>query len=126
MTTVAALVATVLLGLLAVFQLALVLGAPIGRFAWGGAHDVLPRRLRVGSAVSIVLYAAFAVVALDRAGLVDLLPDGVSTVGAWVLAAYFLVGIVMNGISRSLPERFTMTPVCLVLCAAYLVLAWAA
>ena len=53
----AALALTVLLALLAVFQLALALGAPLGHFAWGGAHRVLPRRLRIGSLVSIVIYA---------------------------------------------------------------------
>ena len=42
----------VLLGGLAVFQALLALGAPLGAFAWGGQHRVLPTRLRVGSAVS--------------------------------------------------------------------------
>ena len=51
----AAIALTVILALLAVFQLALVLGAPLGRFAWGGTHRVLPARLRIGSAVSIVI-----------------------------------------------------------------------
>ena len=122
--TVAAVVAVVVLAALAVFQLALALGAPLGRFAWGGQHDgVLPRGLRIGSAVSIALYALFAVVLLDRAGVVDVLPDGVSRVGAWVLVAYFALGIVMNGISRSRSERAVMTPTTLVLAACALVVA---
>ena len=48
-----ALALTVILAALAVFQLALAAGAPLGRFAWGGSHEVLPPRLRVGSLVSI-------------------------------------------------------------------------
>jgi hypothetical protein len=43
-------------------------------------------------------------------------------VTAWVLAAYFALGVVMNGISRSLPERLTMTPTALTLAVLYLVL----
>jgi hypothetical protein len=108
---------------LAVFQVALIAGAPLGHLAWGGQHKVLPRKLRTGSAVSIVLYAVFAYAALARAGLAAPLISGTFTdVSAWVLTAYFAVGVVMNGISRSQPERLTMTPVVLVLALLYLVL----
>jgi hypothetical protein len=123
MITASAVAACAVLGLLAAFQVALVLGAPIGRFAWGGKNDVLPSRLRVGSVISIALYAVFALVLLDRAGLVDVMPDGVSKVGAWVLAGYSLIGIGMNAISRSKPERFTMAPVSAVLCIASVIVA---
>ena len=125
MTTGALIILLVLLGALAVFQLALAAGAPLGRYAWGGQHDgALPARLRSGSAVSIVIYALIAVVALERAGVIDLIPgEVVETVAMWVIAVYFALGIVMNGISRSKPERYTMTPVVIVLTAASVILA---
>ena len=125
MTTVALIILLVLLGALAVFQLALAAGAPLGRYAWGGQHDgALPARLRSGSAVSIVIYALIAVVALERAGVIDLIPgEVVETVAMWVIAVYFALGIVMNGISRSLPERLTMTPLILVLAVLALIVA---
>ena len=63
-----AVVGASLLGGLAVFQVLLIAGAPLGRFAWGGQNAVLPARLRIGSAVSIVLYAVFAVLMLQVAG----------------------------------------------------------
>ena len=119
----AAIALTVILALLAVFQLALVLGAPLGRFAWGGTHRVLPARLRIGSAVSIVIYAVIAVLALDRVGAIDLVPDVVSTVGMWVVFAYFVLGIPLNAISRSRGERYTMTPIVAVLAILSLVVA---
>lgn len=114
---------TVVLGALGVFQIALAAGAPIGRFAWGGQHEVLPRKLRIGSAVSVILYLVFAIVILDRANVIDLLPDPVSAIGAWVLFAYFGLGIVMNAISRSKPERNLMTPVTLALAILTLLVA---
>jgi hypothetical protein len=119
----AAVVSLVLLAALAVFQGLLVAGLPLGRFAWGGQNDVLPAGLRIGSAVSIVLYAAFAVLILQAAGALALLPDGVAEVAIWVLAGYFVLGIAMNAVSRSRPERMLMTPVVAVLAAACLVLA---
>ncbi|WP_026548738.1 hypothetical protein [Arthrobacter sp. Br18] len=115
MITAAAVAACVVLALLAVFQVLLIAGARLGRFAWGGQHDVLPRRLRVGSAVSIILYGVFALIILDSAGIISLVPDSVSTPGIWILTGYFLLGVVLNGISRSRYERYTMTPVALVL-----------
>ena len=116
LASIAAILICVLLGALAVFQLALVCGAPLGRFAWGGADRVLPARKRIGSVVAIVLYAVFAWVFLMKAGLVQMvLPEFVVDVAAWVIAAYFALGIALNAISRSKPERYTATPVAIVL-----------
>ena len=123
MVQVCALLATAILGVLAVFQVALIAGTPLGHLAWGGQHRILPPNLRIGSAVSIVLYIVFAYAALARAGLAAPLISGAFTEGSgWVLTTYFAVGVLMNGISRSRPERLTMTPVALVLTLLYLVL----
>jgi hypothetical protein len=120
----AALGACVVLAGLAVFQGALVSGAPWGRLAWGGQHEVLPSGLRIGSALSIVLYAVFGYAAAAKAGLVlPLVNTSVTSVAVWVLTVYFAVGVIMNGISRSKPERLVMTPTAIVLTALYLVLA---
>jgi hypothetical protein len=124
---VAAVVAYVLLAALAVFQIALAAGAPLGSLAWGGRHRVLPRGLRIGSAVAVVLYALFvwiiaaAVAGVDRFG--DYVPAANPAI--WVLAAYFGVGILANLVSRSRPERFVMTPVAAVLFTCCLVIALA-
>ncbi len=124
MHTAAALVATTVLAALAALQLALALGAPWGRLVLGGQHaGRLPGRLRAGSAVSVVLYGLFAVVLLDRADVVDVMADGVARVGAWVLVAYFALGVLLNGISRSQLERAVMTPTTLVLAVCSLLVA---
>jgi hypothetical protein len=119
----AALAGTALLGCLAVLQLLLIGGAPLGRFAWGGQSVVLPTRLRIGSAAAIALYAAFAVLMLQAAGTVTVLPRGPVGGAVWVLTAYFAVGVAMNAASRSRAERLVMTPVSLALAVACLVLA---
>ena len=56
---VAEIVAYVLLAGLAVFQIALAAGAPLGHLAWGGKHRVLPKGLRIASALSVGLYVLF-------------------------------------------------------------------
>lgn len=120
----AAIAACVVLAGLAVFQAILVAGAPLGRYAWGGQHQVLPRNLRIGSAVSIVLYALFGYVALGKAGIVAPLGGmAFTSVAMWVLTGYFALGVVMNAISRSKPERLVMTPVALLLALLYFTVA---
>jgi hypothetical protein len=114
------------LAALAVFQVALVAGAPLGRLAWGGQDRVLPKEKRTGSVVSVVLYALFALLGLERVGAIDLLPAGADTfvrIAMWVVAAYLALGILMNLASRSKPERYVMTPVVTVLAALGVVLA---
>lgn len=125
MSTVASVTACVVLGLLAAFQVALASGRPWGRYAWGGQHDgPLPTRLRVGSAVSVAVYAAIAVVLLWRAGVVvPGPPSGAVRAAAWVVAGYFVLGTGMNALSRSREERRTMTPVAAVLAALAVVVA---
>ena len=112
---VAAYALTAILGILAIFQLALAFGAPRPRRSARSAHRVLPARLRIGSLVSIVIYAIIALLALDCAGVVDVVPDAVSIVGMWVVFGYFVLGTGLNAISRSKPERYTMAPVSAVL-----------
>lgn len=121
MTALAAVVATaILLGLVA-FQIALAAGAPLGRFAWGGQHpEKLPRNLRIGSAISCLVHAAFIAVALGAAGLIAWTPP---TWLLWVITVFLALGIPMNALSRSRPERFTMTPIVVVLTACFAVLA---
>lgn len=118
-----AIAACVILAALAIFQAALIGGAPLGRFAWGGQHNVLPTKLRIGSATSIVLYVLIADVALAKVGLAEpLVSESFTDVTCWVLTGYFALGIVLNGISRSKPERLVMTPTVVVLTALYLIL----
>ena len=120
----AAVAASVLLAALVVFQGALIAGAPLGRYAWGGQHKVLPTRLRMGSATSIVLYVLFAYVALAKSSLAPpLVNPGFTDAFCWVLTAYLALGIVLNAISRSKPERLVMTPTVIVLTGLFLILA---
>lgn len=104
---VAAVGAVALLAIVVAFQLALALGAPLGRAAWGGTHPgVLTRNLRIASAVvAVTLYPVCIVSVLDAAGIVgDFLPWN-DRVMMWVLAAFFGGGTLANLASRSRIER---------------------
>ena len=98
------------------FQALLVCGVPLGRFAWGGQHDVLPTRLRVGSLVAIVVYVILGWVILARAGQ-DGGGHGFLRVATWAIAGFFLLGAAGNLASKSRSERIVMTPFAALLCA---------
>jgi hypothetical protein len=120
MTSAAAVAACLLLAGLVVFQVLLVCGLPLGRFAWGGQQDVLPSRLRVGSAVASVVYVVVGWVLVARTAQGA---GGILGVVTWVVAGFFLLGTAGNLVSRSLPERLVMTPVAFALCALTVVVA---
>ncbi len=118
-----ALLACALLAGLAIFQGALIGGAPLGRMAWGGQHRILPAKLRIGSGVAIAVYALLAYAALAKADLVPpLVNESFTSITMWVMTAYFALGVLMNGVSRSKPERLVMTPATLILAGLYLAL----
>jgi hypothetical protein len=109
---------------IAAFQVALAAGAPLGRAAWGGAYERLPRNLRVASAVAAGVWLLAALIVLAGAGL-EASPIPVSTASwaTWVVAGLLLVGAVMNFISRSRLERLIWGPVALVLAGPTVIVA---
>lgn len=101
-------------------------GKPVGNALWGGQHRVLPRRLRIGSIIAIGLYAVFAAIVLTRNGVFSGGDTVLVRVLTWVLAGYFVLGIVTNAVSRSPIERRVMTPTCVILAIATVIVALAA
>lgn len=118
--------ASVLFAALVAFQLALAGGAPWGRAAYGGTHPgVLPPRLRIASAVAVVVWTAVALVIARRAGIPVWapVPDPWLPVIAWVIVGLLVVGTVLNAITRSVVERAIWLPFSLVLLVAVLFVA---
>lgn len=119
----AAIAAIVMLTGLAASQLSLASGAPLGRLAWGGKHRTLPTGLRIASAASIALYAGCGAVIADAAGVVDVFGGTWPRTGVAVLTGYFALGVLVNGISRSRPERIVMAPAAAALALLFFIVA---
>jgi hypothetical protein len=112
-----ALVACGILTLLALGHLALALGAPFGRFVWGGKVDVLTRDLRIRSGVAIPLFALGILVELQAADILTVLNIQVGITAAIIMILIFFVAFVVSAFSQNDNEKALMTPVCLVLAA---------
>jgi hypothetical protein len=121
----AAIAAAVGFSVVAVFQIALAVGAPLGRAAWGGTHPgQLPAGLRVGSAIAVGVWAFAALIVLGRAGvLATPLPSTFLQWGTWILVGVTLIGALMNLASPSPWERFLWAPFTLILAGLCLVVA---
>ncbi len=91
----------------ALFQLALVLGAPMGEYAYGGQMPgKLPIRYRVSSAVSFVLLLAIAGHYLAQLGIVPkLLSPELNQWVNWGLIGFAAAAAVMNNITKSAKEK---------------------
>jgi hypothetical protein len=114
----AASIAVVGFAIIAVFQGALALGAPLGRAAWGGGQVTLPDRLRMASAIAVVVWVAAALIVADRGGLLSLpVPDAVTFWATWILVPLLAIAAAMNFASSSPWERFGWAPLALLLSA---------
>lgn len=106
---------------LAVFQVLLALGAPLGRVAWGGRHRRLPRSRRIASLISagILVFGCFCVLETTRI-LVVLDWPRVTRGTVWALVGLFVLSTLGNAMSDSTLERRIMTPIALILSLACL------
>ena len=110
--------AAALLGLVAAFQAALVLGAPWGEVTQGGGSSgTLPTSGRIVAAVSCLVLMVMAGAVLGRVNRGPLRQRSarVRTVLAWFTTVYAGLGVVLNLITQSTAERALWAPVSILL-----------
>jgi hypothetical protein len=111
--------------MVAAFQAALTLGAPLGAAALGGSNvGTLPDDLRIVTAVSTLAWLGAALIVLARGGFaIAPIPSAVAQWGTWVLVAFLAVGTVLNLVSSSPWERFVWAPFSLTMLTLCVILA---
>ncbi|PWN07378.1 hypothetical protein [Rhodohalobacter mucosus] len=110
--------ALILSGFMALFQLLLFLGLPLGHFAWGGEYKILPDKLRYGSAFSSLLFVFILLLLWTEAANRPLLPQAYPFLGF-----LFLISSYLNANSRSKKEKWLGIPVAVLLYLCFLSLA---
>ncbi len=58
---------------LAVFQLLLAMGLPLGGAAWGGKYIRLPNKLRIASLISMGVLVLASLIVLEKSGWIKIL-----------------------------------------------------
>lgn len=101
----------VLTVIIAIFQIALALGAPLGEFTLGGKHPgKLPGNLRIAAVVQLIILVCFGLIIASRAGLALTSLHSFSRIAVWVVFAFFIPGSILNLSSSSKKERLVMGP----------------
>src|SRR5690625_3742163 len=95
---------------IAVFQVLLSLGYPLGEFTMSGYYRVLPKKLRIVSAVSAIILLFMGFVFLQHTNVLNCFDFLSTNILVWVFAVYLGLNTLANLISRSKKERFIMTP----------------
>ena len=111
-----------LVALTCLFHLAIIWGAPWGRYTMGGRWPGrLPVLARVFSALSAMLLVVMALVVLTRAGILQAeLPEWAT----WAVAGLTLLSVLANAATRSPPERRVWLPVTLILLICIAIVLW--
>ena len=104
----AAVLAAALFLAMAVFQVALALGAPLGQHVLGGRNaGVLPRGLRIASVVAAAILTGAAAIVLARANLIGWPSQAAALLApaCWIVAGYMALNTLGNLKSTSRIER---------------------
>ncbi|MHA2397553.1 MAG: hypothetical protein ACXADU_01520 [Promethearchaeota archaeon] len=121
---IAAIISAVLFIVLSIFQILLAIGLPLGRFAYGGKHETLPKNLRVTSIIAVGIFILGLISVLAQAEIFSVIPKSlVFLVIVWILAFYLTFNTLANLMSKSKPEKYVMTPISLILTICLFIIA---
>ena len=124
-STVCSIIGAVLLLAVAIMEVLLIIGLPLGEFTMGGRHKVLPPMYRIFAASSIILQLFGAAMLLQGGGLMNMWFAGkVIKIICFVFAGFFAVNTIMNIISPSKKEKYVMTPLAAVEACCFAVTAF--
>jgi len=107
---VSSIIVAILFVSIAVFQLLLSLGYPLGEFAMGGYYKVLPKKLRISSVINALILLFMGLVFLKHTNVLNGLEFLSTDILVWISTIYLGINTIANLISRSKKERFVMTP----------------
>ncbi|GIN20076.1 hypothetical protein [Siminovitchia fordii] len=95
---------------IAVFQVLLALGLPLGEFALGGFYKVLPHKFRILSAINAIVLLIMGVVFLQHINVLNIFNFLPTDILVWIITVFLGLNTIANLISRSKKERYVMTP----------------
>ena len=101
-----------MISILIAFQVAIALGAPLGKYAYGGQNiGRLPNKLRITSVISVLVLLAIQGHLITQVGIFpELLSADQGKIANYAILAFFAIGTLVNLVSRSKAERNIWTP----------------
>ena len=102
----AAIVFTVLTGIVMIFQGCLALGLPWGKASMGGKYPgKYPPKMKVVAIINMVILFFFVAIVLSKSDLLFPQLKPISNIGIWFVTAFMFIGTILNTITPSKIER---------------------
>jgi hypothetical protein len=113
-----------LCAIVVLFQLALALGAPWGEYTMGGKFPGrLPPKMRIAALIQIIILIILAIIVLIRSGWAFDQFYSLGKTGIWFVAAFFVLGSIVNLLTPSKGERAIWGPVNVLLLTTSIIVA---
>jgi hypothetical protein len=108
---IAAIIVAVVLSGIAIFQLLLFFGLPLGEYSWGGKYQgVLPKKMRIMSLSSSLLLVLFGLVFLIHSKILSVGFTFPTNIFVIIITIFMGLNTLGNMFSKSKKERVVMTP----------------
>ncbi len=109
---------------IAIIQLALALGAPLGEYTMGGKFPgKLPFKMRVAALMQIFILLVFVFIVISKAGIAFEQYYDFGRIGIWFIVVFFTFGSIANLSSPSKKEKLIMGPANIIAVISTLVVA---
>lgn len=107
---IASIIVTVMFISIAVFQVLLSLGMPLGEYALGGYYKVLPKKLRILSAINAIILLFMGFIFLQHTNIIPSYRFLSTNIFVWIITMFLGLNTIANLISQSKKEKLVMTP----------------
>ena len=124
MAVIAALIFSMLIVIIVLFQIGLAMGMPWGEYAMGGYFPGrFPWTLRLLAIFQGLLLIIFAIIVLDKAALFRFGFFSIPSIAIWFVAAFSILTAILNFITKSKKERKVWFPISILLLITSLIVA---
>ena len=120
--TIAAIIYTILMGIVIVFQGCLALGLPWGAASMGGKFPgKYPPKMRVAAVIYMLILASLSLIVLIKAELILHQLFTFSKYAIWFVVIFSIIGTILNSITKSRIERIWIPVVAIQLITSFIV-----
>jgi hypothetical protein len=121
-----AIIGSTVLCLISILYILVALGFPLGAFVMGGKYQIVPNKIRYMVGFSVIIQWFAAIIILQTGGLVPLFFSVGVTKGICIFfAVYLSLNVIMNLLSKSKKEKYTMTPLSIIAAISFWMTAFA-
>ena len=110
---------------IAVLNILLICGLPLGELTMGGQYKVLPKKMKPFAILSLLFQVFAIMIVLQSGGHMGLwFSQNVTRIICYIFGFYFVLNAFMCLFSKSKKEKYIMTPLATLAAVYFLMIAW--